>query len=748
MEISPYASEIKNILSKVCGNNKVELVKFEETEEYYVLHLSINTYPIKLITNFDNYCYFESEIIPTEDLNNYFFENKTNNPEHIVNKLNNFKINVQTKEKVYIVDKYHIYQKIEEISKVLINYELVEKESKLLRDSKSVIDISKFPKELLFNPNQIYQIIVNEMKSFNQNLSFKHFIEPINNNPYNLKLVTYLTNSKVKDFIVEMKISVEPKLYPFYPPRVEFIRPAIKLPLVYSLMNMKLLKMENWNPTISLQWLIEKLVEQIQPIIHEYTKENTIKFVELDSLLVKLASVTKEYSAELDLINITAPKVSMDSGSDSNNANKYWKSGVGYGHDQRTAWDISAYIKEQEVQNNELANMVKQISEYIAEESIEELFSSTFGTFVVNRIKGLTLLELEKNQSLYKEILLALNKLIKYDSFKSKVTFINSLGEAFGVVADEIQSLFQTRPETQENELYLQIHCMADWFKSNTKVSHENTPVETIVEVNKDIKVEYESLMKKLQFGPYEIPQGHRFKEYLSQKPESKAVMRMISEISTFKTGLPLNWESTVWVRVSKQNMNVFSFFISGPKDTPYENGIFEFHAAFPTNYPNSEPKVLLDTTGGGKVRFNPNLYHCGKVCLSLLGTWSGQEGEKWNPKTSTFLQVLVSIQSLIFVENPYFNEPGWEREMHTPAGQKKSKDYNEPLQIGTIEWAINGMLKTPPNGMDEVVKTHFRMKKEEIIKTTLKWQNEMSPANKPKFEKVRSEMLELFQTL
>lgn len=33
---------------------------------------------------------------------------------------------------------------------------------------------------------------------------------------------------------------------------------------------------------------------------------------------------------------------------------------------------------------------------------------------------------------------------------------------------------------------------------------------------------------------------------------------------------------------------------------------------------------MLLATTGGGKVRFNPNLYNNGKVCLSLLGTWSG----------------------------------------------------------------------------------------------------------------------------
>lgn len=38
-------------------------------------------------------------------------------------------------------------------------------------------------------------------------------------------------------------------------------------------------------------------------------------------------------------------------------------------------------------------------------------------------------------------------------------------------------------------------------------------------------------------------------------------------------------------------------------------------------------------------------IYRCGKVCLSLLGTWEGQRGEQWNVKTSTLLQ--VNIQSI-----------------------------------------------------------------------------------------------------
>lgn len=56
------------------------------------------------------------------------------------------------------------------------------------------------------------------------------------------------------------------------------------------------------------------------------------------------------------------------------------------------------------------------------------------------------------------------------------------------------------------------------------------------------------------------------------------------------------------------------------------------FDIAFPENYPIKAPKVSLATTGNGSVRFNPNLYKNGYVCLSLLGTWRGDSVETWSP--------------------------------------------------------------------------------------------------------------------
>ena len=135
---------------------------------------------------------------------------------------------------------------------------------------------------------------------------------------------------------------------------------------------------------------------------------------------------------------------------------------------------------------------------------------------------------------------------------------------------------------------------------------------------------------------------------------------------------------------------------ITGPCDTPYGNGCFEFDIHFPPDYPLSPMKVHLATTGQHTVRFNPNLYIDGKVCLSLLNTWHGRPEEVWIPHTSSLLQVLVSIQSLILVSEPYFNEPGYERSRGTPSGNKNSRDYDVNIRQATVKWAMLEQIRNP----------------------------------------------------
>lgn len=132
-------------------------------------------------------------------------------------------------------------------------------------------------------------------------------------------------------------------------------------------------------------------------------------------------------------------------------------------------------------------------------------------------------------------------------------------------------------------------------------------------------------------------------------------------------------------------DMTKIHALITGPFDTPYEGGFFLFVFRCPPDYPIHPPRVKLMTTGNNTVRFNPNFYRNGKVCLSILGTWTGPA---WSPAQS-ISSVLISIQSLM-TENPYHNEPGFEQERHPG----DSKNYNECIRHETIRVAVCDMME------------------------------------------------------
>jgi ubiquitin-conjugating enzyme E2 Z len=75
-----------------------------------------------------------------------------------------------------------------------------------------------------------------------------------------------------------------------------------------------------------------------------------------------------------------------------------------------------------------------------------------------------------------------------------------------------------------------------------------------------------------------------------------------------------------IFVVPDEVDMTLIHALITGSFDTPYEGGVFYFIIKCPADYPISPPRVKFMTTDASKVRFNPNLYRCGKVCLSILG--------------------------------------------------------------------------------------------------------------------------------
>ena len=201
---------------------------------------------------------------------------------------------------------------------------------------------------------------------------------------------------------------------------------------------------------------------------------------------------------------------------------------------------------------------------------------------------------------------------------------------------------------------------------------------------------------------------------------------RLAQEAATLTTSLPLSNSSSVFVRCDTDRLDIMKVLITGPSDTPYGNGCFEFDVYFPPDYPQSPMQVHLATTGRHTVRFNPNLYNDGKVCLSVLNTWHGRPEEKWNPHTSSLLQVLVSIQSLILVSEPYFNEPGYERSRGTASGNQNSRDYDVNIRQATVKWAMLEQIRNPSGCFKQVTHTHFWLKRREIEAQCQEWIDDM----------------------
>ncbi|XP_048729090.1 ubiquitin-conjugating enzyme E2 Z-like [Ostrea edulis] len=186
--------------------------------------------------------------------------------------------------------------------------------------------------------------------------------------------------------------------------------------------------------------------------------------------------------------------------------------------------------------------------------------------------------------------------------------------------------------------------------------------------------------------------------DWESEKATSQCLMRIKRDIMSIYNEPP----PCMCIVPHKDDMTMIHALITGPFDTPYEGGFFYYIIRCPPDYPIRAPRVKLMTTGDNQVRFNPNLYKNGKVCLSILGTWSGPA---WSPAQS-LSSVLISIQSLMN-EKPYHNEPGFERER--VAGDVKR--YNEIIQHETLRVAVCDMLEgrcNCPDTLKEVMETSF----------------------------------------
>lgn len=182
----------------------------------------------------------------------------------------------------------------------------------------------------------------------------------------------------------------------------------------------------------------------------------------------------------------------------------------------------------------------------------------------------------------------------------------------------------------------------------------------TTVAENVDIETNYSSVINSVPSECFLVlenaPTTHKFNLTVCHPSTPQFSRAVRFDHKLLRTSLPTG----VWVKTYGDRLDLLSVMIEGPKKTPYEDGLFLFDFQLGKDYPRAPP--LCHYISFCSDRLNPNLYEDGKVCVSLLGTWPGKGSETWSA-SSTLLQVIVSIQGLILVSEPYYNEAGYEKQ-------------------------------------------------------------------------------------
>lgn len=166
-----------------------------------------------------------------------------------------------------------------------------------------------------------------------------------------------------------------------------------------------------------------------------------------------------------------------------------------------------------------------------------------------------------------------------------------------------------------------------------------------------------------------------------------ETIKRLASDIKTIIKE-PLDNHGIYYKHDEEDILKGYALIIGRP-DTAYAYGCYLFEFTFPYNYPYSPPIVKFCLSDGA-TRFNPNFYVRGKVCLSVLNTW---KGDQWTG-CQTISSILL-VLSTVFTDNannPLLNEPGI-YESH-----RDCSNYKKIITYKNIELSILKLISEKAN--------------------------------------------------
>ena len=182
-----------------------------------------------------------------------------------------------------------------------------------------------------------------------------------------------------------------------------------------------------------------------------------------------------------------------------------------------------------------------------------------------------------------------------------------------------------------------------------------------------------------------------------------ETISRLLKDVKQILKN-PLTENGIYYIHDDTDMMKGYALII-GPSDTPYFGGNYFFELNYPADYPHSPPKVKY-WTNANNIRFNPNLYVCGKVCVSLLNTW---RGDQWT-SCQTISTVLLTLCTLL-CNDPLLNEPGVGR------AHNDMSSYNEIIEFANIDVAVCDIVEKKESVFMPFFENFYPFIKENFIK-------------------------------
>lgn len=197
----------------------------------------------------------------------------------------------------------------------------------------------------------------------------------------------------------------------------------------------------------------------------------------------------------------------------------------------------------------------------------------------------------------------------------------------------------------------------------------------------------------------------------------SKTVKRILWELKDYEKNKEENNKNGIYLEYDEADIYKLDLVLVG-SDGPYLGCFFEFNIVLPPTYPFSPPKFKFKSPDEN-MRIHPNLYGSGKVCLSVINTWSGPGWTACNTILSVCNILLGMVLSL---KNPLSAEPAYE-DIHI--NNPKAIYYKELVYCESInELLINNLKKNMTDFKKEYIRNNKEVYKN-LIKNKLKWEYE-----------------------